>query len=257
MSDERTPARAAALQALTVAVAALEPRLMVRINRNRRVLLSVRWQDRRSGTLSVHAALLDDAVALAEIPRWIRQGGSTARFPGITAALRRVGGLLEERERLRAPSLGDLVPLGGPLPLATLFDRIHATWFPHLSKPAVGWARDAWRPGQRQIRFGCYHRSPEPRVTLHPRLDQPWVALVFVEHVLFHELCHHAQASRPVRGEGMHSPRFRAWERRYPHHEQALAWERAHLRHLLEGTVPDGHGRVAAADGADASSGDR
>jgi predicted SprT family Zn-dependent metalloprotease len=70
-------------------------------------------------------------------------------------------------------------------------------------------------------------------VLVNPRLDQPWIARCFFEHVLFHELCHHAQACAPVRGERPHSQRFRAMERSYPYHAEAQAWERSHLDRLL------------------------
>jgi predicted SprT family Zn-dependent metalloprotease len=86
----------------------------------------------------------------------------------------------------------------------------------------------------RAIRFGAYRRHGTPTIFVNPRLDRPWVARAFVEHVLHHELCHHAQHCQPVRGERPHSPRFHAWESTYPLHREAIAWQRHYLSHLLE-----------------------
>ena len=225
--------------ALVSAVAAVDRSLRVGLNANRRLLISLRYAG-AGGSLSVHHGLLDELATLSEIPRWIRARGK-GRFPTIAAGMRAVS----ERLRLHAgPARGTVPlppaePLGGPFDLHPAFDRIHATWFAHTPKPRVAWARSGKRGRQTHIRFGCYRRRPAPAITLHPKLDQPWVARVFVEHVLFHELCHHAQACTPTRGESMHSERFRSWERRFPHHDLALAWEKAVLHHFLDGTVPE------------------
>jgi hypothetical protein len=213
------------------------PRLRLRLNRNRRLLVSLNQQ--RSGSiLSAHERLLDHPEALADLFLWVRQGGR-GRYPALRAAMRAIVDVQRRQEEARLPSLSPVPLLGGPLDLGAVLTRIHAAWFPHVPKPSISWSRNGRSQSrQRHIRFGCYWRRPTPRITLHPRLDQPWVAVCFVEHVVFHELCHHAQACTPIRGEAIHSRRFREWERRYPQHDLALAWERAHLQHFLDGTAP-------------------
>ncbi len=206
----------------------------LRLNRNRRTMLSLRGRP-AAWTVSLHIGLLDSDGAVEEIPAWVRtQGRST------TPALRRC--LEEAWSRQHAAKVvhsGDddlargLPTLGGPLVLAQEFAMVHQRWFAQLPLPLIGWSRAS--PGRRisHIRFGSYRRTPQALVLVHPRLDQPWVARAFVEHVLFHELCHHAQACAPLRGERPHSPRFRAMERAYPGHREALAWERANLERLM------------------------
>lgn len=220
------------------AITAVAPQWRLRVNRNAGTLLSLRGTPDRA-TISVHASLLEDAAFVAALPRWVARGGRT-RCPIIDVALRHAQDrLFAQQSATQRAALPPWEPLGGPLELVTVATRIHRDWFAHLPCPAVEWAR-AVAPGRRlsHIRFGCYRGGARPRISLHPRLDQPWVARVFIEHVVFHELCHHAQACRPQRGENAHSERFRAWERRYPHHALAQAWERAYLRDLLAGTTP-------------------
>ncbi len=223
--------------ALARALSAVAPTIQLRLNRNRGTLISMRGE-RHAPRLSVHVDLLDHPAALSELPEWVRRNGR-GRWPGIQDAIRAVfaGRRPEQGD---APAIPDdiraLPRLGAPLDLAALFARVHRTWFPHLSPPIVTWARNG-PARQRHIRFGCYRRRPAPQVSLHPKLDQPWIAWCFVEHVLFHELCHHAQACAPIRGETAHSARFHGWERRYPLHDQARRWERAYLHNLLDGTL--------------------
>jgi hypothetical protein len=206
----------------------------LRLNRNRRTMLSLRGRP-AAWTVSLHVGLLDHDGAVDEIPGWVRGQGRTT-----TPALRRC--LEEAWSRQHAAKVvrsGDvdlargLPTLQGPLILAQEFALVHQRWFSRLPLPQVGWSRGSLERRISHIRFGSYRRTPPALVLVHPRLDQPWVARVFVEHVLFHELCHHAQACAPQRGERAHSPRFRAMERDYPQHREAMAWERANLERLL------------------------
>jgi hypothetical protein len=203
----------------------------LRLNRNRRVLLSLRQQPSGRTVLSLHEDLLDHVHALAEIPAWIRSRGRL-HFPAMRDALSRVW---RDQHMRQAPPPPDLPVLEGPLDLDALLDRLHCRWFAHLSRPAIRWSRASPRRRLRHIRFGCYRKGPPAEILINPRLGRPWVAMAFIEHVVFHELCHHAQASMPIRGESAHSRRFRELERTYPHHAASLAWERAWLHRLLAG----------------------
>jgi predicted metal-dependent hydrolase len=97
--------------------------------------------------------------------------------------------------------------------------------------PRIGWSR-ATRGRLRSIRFGSYQRQTG-QIRIHPRLARPWIADLFLDAVIHHELCHHRQACDPVRGERTHSARFRAWDRAFPGHADAERWMRAHLPRML------------------------
>jgi hypothetical protein len=223
------------LDRLLIELRRIEPKLRVRLNRNRRTLVSLRWS--RGWTLSLHEKLFAHQAALDELPRWLRDKGRGA-YPGLDQGMQDVMRELRQTERGgRGAACPRLPTLSAPLDLQMVFDQVHRTWFAHLLKPTVRWSRSS-NPPQRHIRFGCYRRAPTPLITLHPRLNQPWVAQAFVQHVIFHELCHHAQACSPMRRELMHSRRFRQWEASFPLHVEARAWERAHLEYFLDGSSP-------------------
>lgn len=223
-------ARAAALAAR---LAALPRPARLKLNRNRSVFISLRADPRGALVLSVRPEILDHAAAVHDLPQWVasRGRGST---PAMRAALDAVGADLRESERMASPA-PHLAPLDGPLDLPVAFARVHAAWFPHLPRPELGWSRRVSKPRRRHVRFACYRRHPVPLVLVSRRLDQPWVARAFVDYVLYHELCHHAQACDPRRGETPHSARFRAWERRFPDWQLIERWERAHLDAFLTG----------------------
>lgn len=200
----------------------------VRVTRNRRLIIGVRGSPRTGLRLGIHADLLAQRQVWAEIAAWI--GGRERRpTPSLQQAIDAVFNAQRERLISAAP---DLEPIGEKADMDHLLDQVQRTWFPHLSRPALTWGRRAPQRRRRHIRFACYRRSP-PTIVVSPLVDQPWVARRFLEYLLFHELCHHAQACRPIPGESAHSARFQAWERRYPHWQQVLAWEQAHLERFL------------------------
>ncbi len=202
----------------------------VRINYNRNTLLSLRGARGSGLRLSIHRELLDEATALPHLVAWAAGLGRRVS-PELRALLDSVGRRLRAARQADAPAL-ELEPLGAPLDLDQAVSAVHARWFAHLSLPAITWSRQRHH-ARRNVRFACYHRGPPPLVSVSPRLGQAWVAKLFVEYVLFHELCHHAQACTPIRGENAHSARFKRWERSYPHYELALRWEREHLDRFL------------------------
>lgn len=210
------------------------PTCRLRLNRNDKTMLSLRGRQGAS-VVSVHIGLLDHPEALAELPAWIISNGRQTS-PRLRQALQDAW----REQRLRATviepvALPALETLPASFDLHAVFTLIHGTWFPYLTRPSIRWGRNSPRRRLTSIRFACYRARPQPVIVVNPRLAQPWVPKVFVEHVLYHELCHHAQASAPIRGEPPHSRRFRQWEAQYPHHELARTWERRHLERFLSG----------------------
>jgi hypothetical protein len=198
----------------------------LRLTRNRRVLLGLRGTVGRALTLSLHSELAHQRSCWPDLLAWVAGGGRQ-----LPAALRMA--MDEVFAAQQTPTVvPDLTPLGGPCDLQGIAERVHRTWFAHVPVVPVHWGRNAPGRSRRQIRFGSYRRRP-PQITVHPLIDQPWVAERFVEYLLFHEYCHHAQACRPIPGEAVHSARFKTWEARYPHLAEVLAWEKAMLRRFL------------------------
>ena len=221
----------AACLVLSEALRGLAWPVELRLNRNQRIFISLRGSRWGGMRLSLHQDLLRYHAALADLPRWVAAGGHTAS-PPIRSALDDLGRNLRQDKRAQGEPL-ILEPLDGALDLEAAFTRIHGTHFGHISRPAVDWSRGRRLAPRRHVRFATYRRRPSPLVLVNPRMDQPWVARLFVDFVLFHELCHHAQACAPLRGENAHSARFRAWERTFPGYADAVRWERENLDRFL------------------------
>ncbi len=204
----------------------------IRINHNERTLLSLRGSRTEGIRLSLHQGLLDHPAALAELPAWIRGRG---RVPGaaLKLAIDTVFISLAKKSRGDLTTAPYFEPLGRPVDLEALYAEIHGKWFPKLTRPPILWGPRLRPTRRRHIRFAAYHSRPQARIIVNRLLDQPWVAREFIAYVLYHELCHHAQACDPVRGEHPHSPRFKEWEARYPRFDELLLWEKAHLDRFL------------------------
>lgn len=200
----------------------------LRITHNRRLIIGLRGSPRTGLRLGIHAGLVVQRQVWPAIAAWI--SGRERRPPPLLQQA--IDAVFAANQDLRKEPGPDLEPLAGSVDLSGMLAQVQNTWFPHLSMPAIAWGRSAPRRQRRHIRFACYRRAP-PAIIVNPLIDQPWVARRFVEYLLFHELCHHAQACRPLAGETAHSARFQAWERRYPHRAAAVAWEKANLDRFL------------------------
>ncbi len=213
------------------------PMCRLRINHNRVTMLSLRYAT--SGTesqiiASIHADILSQPQAVAEIPAWI-----TSRGHKVGPHLQKTFDTVFKRQRadeliIKRAAFPALPAPIQPLDLIGALDHVHGTWFDFLPKPVIKWGRDPGNRSLSSIRFGCYVRRPKPLITLHPRLKRPVIPWIFIEHVLFHELCHHRQACEPIAHEPHHSRRFQQWERTYPHHELATEWQRLFLDSVLQ-----------------------
>ena len=208
----------------------------IRLNSNARTLLSLRGSRSEGIRLSLHHGLLDHPAALAELPAWIR-GHGRVPGPALRLAIDTVFGALAKKRRSHPATAPSFPALSSPVDLDALYAEVHALWFPKLSRPPIAWGPHQRPKRRRHIRFAAYHRRPHARIIVNRLLDQPWVAREFLTYVLYHELCHHAQACDPVRGETPHSARFKTWEARYPRLPDLLAWEKAHLDRFLG--IPD------------------
>lgn len=215
------------------------PGIDLRLRRNRRTLVSLRG---RPGSLhlSLHPQVLADADHAEPIINWVARrgrGGAGARLRAVLA--RTQERIASDAAPRRWDEVARMTVVAGGVDLEATLGRILSCHFPDLSRPVIHWARRS--TGRlATIRFGAYRRQSKPgSISMNPRLDRPWIAGVFIDHVIHHELCHHRQACEPLKSkETAHSPRFRAWERTFPAYRQARDWERAALPWLLDDRPP-------------------
>lgn len=229
--------------AVVAQLAATRPGLQIRCNRNRQTLVSLRTRRAGDLVLSIRPELLI-AELLPELTAFVRARGHGA-YPLLRHHMRRVfedlatatpvSGSTVDPGLLALPALGP-----DPIDLQAIADAIHRQYHADLPPVPVHWSRAAARNRRlRSIRFGTYRPGPPPRISIHPRLAQAWVARCFLELVIHHEYCHHRQHCRPSLGRRMgHGPRFRSLERRFADLAPALAWERAFLPCLLDPAQP-------------------
>ena len=214
----------------------------VRANRNRRTLISLRRNPGdRQFRLSVHEDLLAQEDLEEALAEFIRRRGR-GHFPLLRQRMAEVFTQIVAAESPQtldeaSQALLALSGHGGSVDLLQRFSYIHGKYWPQLPAPHIKWGRNPGYRRLRSIHFGTYRSQPTPSITIHPRLALEWVPLLFVDHVIHHELCHHAQHCIPHPGrrrETPHSPRFKTWERQFAGFDDAVAWEKLRLKDLLD-----------------------
>jgi hypothetical protein len=111
-------------------------------------------------------------------------------------------------------------PKGGVFDLEAIFDDLNVRFFERgLSKPALGWSV---RPSRRLL--GHYDPAHHA-IVISSIFDTPKTPRYVVEYILYHEMLHikHPAEYRTER-RCVHTPGFRAEEKRFPEYAQALRY---------------------------------
>lgn len=181
-----------------------------------------------------HMFLLADDEILTQVAAYIRGEGrhaSAVLDEYIHEHRRLIRTLTPVQRQRRLP----LQTAGECHDLQALLDGVRDRWFEHTTKNvAIAWAPvPPVRLPRRSIKLGSYSADTQI-VRIHPALDQPQVPAYFVEWIIFHELLHHVfRADLKARRRRVHTPEFCRLERRFPHYEEAIRWERRHIDLLL------------------------
>jgi len=203
--------------------------LRLTLTENRSVLLSFRKQ---GGVvyLRLHRMFLHAPGGVVRaVARGLRRtnrnaDGEVRRF--MNENLHRV-----RREPQRMPQIETR---GAVYDLENIFDRLNAQFFHKKLAVPLTWGRGSGRARRGGLTFGSY--DPVLRlIRIHPVLDRAEVPLLFLESVVYHEMLHHHLGGIPdSAGRTVyHSRQFREEEARYPHHQEALVWEKENLPLLL------------------------
>ena len=192
-------------------------------------------------TLSIHKALLvQNDLEEAFIDFICRKG--RGHFPLIHKRMNEVFESLPEQQgnalhqEQWAQRLYQLPGHNGLVDLDERLQIMQEKYWPDLPSLPIRWGKNPGARRLKSIRFGSYSNQPQPQITIHPRLRLSWIPMLFVDHVIHHELCHHAQHYIPLpyrRREAPHSSRFRAWEQQFTEYADALAWQRLRIKDLL------------------------
>lgn len=148
--------------------------------------------------------------------------------------------IAEQRHLIRRPprrrrSAGALRTKGRYVDLQALYHDINRRYFGDQLQASITWGRRNGGRGPRaSIRFGSYSAA-ENLIRIHPALDQPFVPAYFLQALIHHEMLHKHLGVQARNGRRIvHSPQFRALERRFPEYARARRWEKANLRRLIK-----------------------
>ena len=124
---------------------------------------------------------------------------------------------------------------GRHVDLEAIYQTLNRDYFGNQVQARITWGRQPTRRPRRSIRFGAYDSSKR-LIRINPLLDQAFVPRYVVENVVFHEMLHQTNPPQRINGRwSIHTPAFRRAEHRFPHFEQAEAWQHQHVARLLRG----------------------
>lgn len=211
------------------------------LTENATTMVSYRWRGASDVHIRLHrmfcAAAVDVHDAIAAFVRGNRGAQSRPMDEFIRAnrhQIRRKAPRFDP-EKLKAPK-GDVYDL------REMRDRLNKRFFRGHVTARITWGRQPPRRRRRHIGFGAYYRDLD-LIRVNPLLDQEWVPKFFVEYIVYHEMCHAFLAFDLFGRDGIHTPRFRELEKRFPRFDSALEWERDNLDRLL------GHATVSRSKG--------
>jgi hypothetical protein len=203
--------------------------LNVVLTDNRSVLLSVR---RSAGAplVRLHRMFLHaPGGVLQALARNIRRRG-----PAACGEVRRFMNENLHRVRRTPREMPPLQTRGRVYDLGAVYGDVNQRFFGGSLSVPITWGRGVGRARRGGLTFGSYD-PVLALIRIHPVLDRPAVPRYFLESVVHHEMLHHQmggvadRAGRTV----YHTRAFREAEARFPHHQQALAWEKQNLPELL------------------------
>jgi hypothetical protein len=127
-----------------------------------------------------------------------------------------------------------LVTTGRVFDLDAIYADINDRFFGARLSVPITWGRGGGRARRGGLTFGSYD-PVLALIRIHPVLDRPSVPRFFIESVVHHEMLHHHMGGVPDRAGRTvyHTRAFREAEARFPHHREALAWEKENLAELL------------------------
>ena len=206
--------------------------------------VSLVWTDNRSVMISVkgnaasgYRLRVQNLFRRAPEPVWCALAahvrGTDAQASAVLRQyVRRHQHLLKPRRRQRARVLH---PQGRHFDLEAIYQALNREYFGDQVQARITWGRRPPRRPRRSIRFGAYN-SGERLIRINPLLDQAFVPRYVVENVVFHEMLHQINPPHRLTARwSIHTPAFRRAERRFPHFEQAEAWQHRHMARLLRG----------------------
>lgn len=201
------------------------------LTENATTMVSYRWRAAGDVQIRVHRMFTDAAVAVHDAVAAFVRGNRGAASRPMDEFIRANRHLIRRKaprfdpDKLKAPK-GDVYDLKG------MRDRLNKKFFGGHVTARITWGRQPPRRRRRHIGFGAYYRDLD-LIRMNPLLDQSWVPKFFVEYIVYHEMCHAFLAFDLFGREGIHTPRFRAMEKRFPKFDEALTWERENLDRLL------------------------
>lgn len=206
-------------------------RVSVIVTENATTMVSYRWKSADQVQVRMHEMFGDAENPVLDAVAAFVRGNRGVQSRPMDEFIRANRHRIRRRER-RLEELRLKPAAGAHHDLGAYRDRLNRRFFAGHVTARITWGRQPPRRRRRHIGFGAYYRDLD-LIRVNPLLDQRWIPRFFVEYIVYHEMCHAFLAFDLFGRDGIHTPRFRELERRFPRFDEALVWERDNLDRLL------------------------
>ena len=116
-----------------------------------------------------------------------------------------------------------------------IFDKLNARYFANRLKGyRIEWGRKRKQLPMHEIVFGTIQEE-DKLIRINPLLDRSFIPRVFVEYVMYHEMCHVVVKDKYTKSGKriVHHEGFFERERQFHWYKSAKRWERENLARFL------------------------
>ncbi|MFZ7112368.1 MAG: SprT-like domain-containing protein [Desulfatiglandales bacterium] len=207
--------------------------LSLTITDNLRSMISVLRKD-AAYLLRLHHMFLDaDEAVLTSLAHYISGGNSCQVKSDLRHFIERHAYSVRKLARPARARRHNIHVQGRYFDLQKTFSRLNRDYFQNRMDCRITWGNRKRKTGKASIRLGSYSQQTQT-IRVNPILDRASVPAFVLDHIIYHEMLHHALGFVNKNGRRLvHHQRFRELERGFVRHEDARLWLKRHLPGLI------------------------
>lgn len=205
-------------------------KLQLKINDNRSIMLSVKWEPACT-KVSLHRMFLEAPQNVMDELTCYLKREKRQLTPGVKAYIEHN---LQKLDYSHELDLDKLQTKGKCHDLREIYDRINREYFEGRLQLHITWFGRPLKRNASRITFGLYY-DPLKLIKINRILDHVRVPVYLVEYVIYHEMLHYVCPTFvDEKGQKhIHSKAFKKKEKEFAHYAMAQNWIKTHQSDLF------------------------
>lgn len=208
----------------------VQKKVVVKVNQNKRVMLSILAKKKDALHLSMHHIFLKAPKEVTEAVAHFLQGKKEPFFD------RKIKEYIALHLGPKPVLRNDLWTLGEVHDLQLLFDEVNREYFNQSLQLKISWFKTPIRKRRKSRTLGRFC-SVEEIIWMNHFLDQPKIPSYFISFVIFHEIAHYFVGTAVDKNgrHRLHGSDFKEFEKKFVHYQIAKEWQKKNQKILLKG----------------------